>query len=118
MRSRIAFQRVHTPTTPHLQQVKHGFDDLIRRSLRIQLKLDLAATGLESDWSTSFTLVDRVKALEEYRSRWQNVDIDRYQIETVRSQTVESKTVVGGVYGILTDDGVIRFCTLSSSSDR
>ena len=108
VRSRIGIQRVHTPTTPHLQQVKRGFYDLVRRSPWIQHRLDLAAVGLEPNWSTDFTLVERVKALEGYRSRWRSLDIDRYQ--TILGERVFISThVVGGVYGILTEDEIMFF---------
>ena len=103
----IGFTKVHT------KQANRGFHDLIHRSPQIQHKLDLSAAGLEPNWSTDFTLADRVKALEKYRSRWDNIDIDKYGIPT-GPRPVGSKTTVGGVYSIHTNDE-IKFFSLSSS---
>ena len=87
-----------------------GFHNFIRGSPRIQHKLDLWAVGLEPNWSTSLTLVDRVKALEEYRTRWKSADLDKFQT-TMRSFT---SVAVGGVFGIPLNDE-IQFYTLPSS---
>ena len=100
-------------TKVHTKQVNRGFYDLIHRSPRIQHKLDLSAAGLAPNWSTDFTLADRVKALKEYRSRWDNVDIDKYDI-TTGERPIGSKTTVGGVYSIHTNNE-IKFFSLSSS---
>ena len=110
---KIGTRRTCNSTKVHIKQVDRVFHDLIHRSPQIQHTLELSAAGLEPNWRTGFTLVDRVKALEEYRSRWENLTIDRYQ--TVLSPTTMlPKAPVCGVYAIPMDGG-IKFCTLPSS---
>ena len=113
VRDRIGTRHTYGSTKVHIKQVDRGLHDLIHHSPQIQHKLELSAAGLEPNWRTCFTLVDRIKALEEYRSRWENLTIDRYQT-AVRPLAISSKTPVGGVYAIPTDNG-IKFCTLPSS---
>ena len=96
-----------------LVQVSRGFDKSIRDSYRICHKLDLCETGLEPNLSADFATVDSAKALKEYRSRWENVTIDKYQT-IVRALSTGTKLTVGGVFGIPTGDE-IQFITLPSS---
>ena len=91
--------------------MNRGFGDLIRRSSRIQHKIDLYETGLEPNWSANFTLVDRVKALKEYHSKWEKIDIDKYQTTPT---TAKADITSGGVYGFFMGDE-IRLSTLPSS---
>ena len=113
VRNETGVQTCTGSTKVDTKQVNRGFHDLIQRSPQIQHKLDLSAAGLEPNWSTDFTLADRVTALEEYRSRWESINIDKHYI-TIRLRAVGPRITVGGVYSIPTEGGV-EFCTLSSS---
>lgn len=98
----------------HIKQLNRVFHDLVHNSPQIQHKLDLFAAGLEPNWSTGFTLADRVKSLEEYHSRWEDIDIDMYQT-AVKPPSVGSQTIVGGICASIPKGDEIKFCTLPSS---
>ena len=99
-------------------KVNRGFRDLIRGSVRIQHKLDLYATGLVPNWATGVTVADSIKALEEYRSNWDNYEIDYNQpeMEIPSGHRPELGTVsVGGVYGVAMKQEIL-LVTLPSNS--
>jgi hypothetical protein len=108
----ISLTNVHTISS--ILKVNRGFRDLIRLSLRVQHKLDLYATGLVPNWATGVTIADSIKALEEYRSRWDCFYLDGHKT-TVRLPPGPSKEfTAGGVYGVATEHQILLF-TLPSN---
>lgn len=97
-----------------LLKVNRGFHDFIRRSSRIQHELDLYATGLKPNWAAGVTIADSIKALGQYRSRWENFDIEAHQT-TARIPDGEREATAGGVYGIAMEREIQLF-TLPSNS--
>ena len=98
-------------------KVNRGFRDLIRGSVRIQHKLDLYATGLVPNWATGVTVADSVKALGEYRSNWDNceIDYDQPEMEIPSGRLEFGARSAGGVYGMVIMQEIL-LVTLPSNS--
>ena len=103
---------IHTISTT-FGKVTRGFRDLVRHSPRIQHKLDLCVSGLEPNWTIDVTVVDSVKALGEYRSRWRDFNVNSERQMSARISNSEQEAAAGGVYGVVTGFE-IQFFTLAS----
>ena len=100
-----------------LSKVNRGLRDLIRRSLRIQHKIDLYAAGLVPNWATGVTTVDSIKALREYQSKWDKFDVDEEQIlmKVPEDEREWEAATVGGVHAVAVKHEIVFF-TLPSNS--
>lgn len=97
----------------HLNKVTSGFRDFVRRSPRIQHKLDLYAAGLEPNRATGVTVADSIRAFADYRSRWKDFNINEYQTMEGMSD-IDREATAGGVYGVA-NEHEIQFLTLPSN---
>jgi len=106
---------VHTISS--LLKVNRGFRDLIRRSLRIQHKVDLYVTGLVPNLATGVTTVDSIKALGEYQSKWDKFDVDEEQIlmRVPEGEHTWGAATAGGVHAVAMKHEIVFF-TLPSNS--
>jgi hypothetical protein len=68
---------------------------------------------LAPNWAAGVAVADSIKALEEYRSRWANINIDKDQTATHTLGSGQGATV-GGVYGVAMEDELQIF-TLRSN---
>jgi len=99
-----------------LLKINRGFRDLIRCSPRIQHKLGLYASGLEPNLAAGVTVADSIKALEEYRSKWDKPSIEDQQTAVrIPIREFERDGTAGGVYGLATKHEILFF-TLPSNS--